>query len=123
MKRMRARLMGQQVPDGNGPFAVLGEFRPIICDARVVVEPAARMRQGQSHRRHAFGQRKDDNHCVLLPWIARRCIARAGPKIDDLLTIMIDAAHTAKLATLCKVRLEGGFHGHEVRMDSAVHRG
>jgi hypothetical protein len=48
-------------------LAVLGELGPVRADAFFVVEPAARVGDGQRHRGQALGGRVDDDHRVPPP--------------------------------------------------------
>ena len=46
-------------------FPVLGKLRPVSADALLVVEPASRMSDGESHRRQALGCRVHQDHGVV----------------------------------------------------------
>jgi hypothetical protein len=48
VKGKQCGVVGQELPDGDHFFAVLGELRPVSAHAFIVIEPAARMRERKS---------------------------------------------------------------------------
>src|SRR6185369_4100364 len=59
IEREQRSLVGQKLPDCDFFFTVLAKLRPIRANAFIVVEPASRMREGESHRRETFSCRVD----------------------------------------------------------------
>ncbi len=74
-----ARLVGQELPDGDHLLALLGELRPVRAHALVVIEPAARVSQCERHRRKPLGGRVGEDHRVLFPRLAGGLVADPTP--------------------------------------------
>jgi hypothetical protein len=91
--------VSQELADGDLFLALLRELRPVPADRRFVVDPAARMGNGQRHRRQALGGRVDEDHGVPLPRLARRLVSDAAPHVDDLFASEVGAACAAQLAS------------------------
>ena len=85
--------------------------------ALFVVEPSARVGDGQRHRGEALRRRVDDDHRVPFPRLARLLVADAAPEIDDLLAVVIDAARAAQLAASGEVLGERVAHRLEAAAD------
>ena len=100
VEREQARLVGQELADGDSLLAVLRELRPVRADPFFVVEPSARVRDGERHRGQALGGRVDDHHRVLLPGLAGPLVPNAAPQVDDLLAAVKGTAGSAQLASL-----------------------
>ena len=60
-------------------FALLRELRPVRAHPLFVVEPAARVGDGERHRGQALGRRVDDDHGVSLPRLARLACSECRP--------------------------------------------
>ena len=86
-------------------------------DALFVVQPSARVGDGERHRRQPLGGRVDDDHRVPLPGLARHLVANPAPEIDDLLAAVIDAAGATQLVAAREVLLERVAHGLEAGTD------
>ena len=114
------RLVAEELAHGDRALAVLGELGPVLGDRRVVVEPAARVRDRERHRREALGGRDDDDHRVLVPRRVAVGCAAATPQVDDLLAAPIRGDGGADLAALGEVALELGAHLLEARSDPAA---
>ena len=111
------RLVPEQLAHGDRVLAVLRELGPVARDRRVVVEPAARVRDRQRHRREALGAGHDDDHRVLVPRRVAVGRAAAAPQIDDLLAAPVGRDGGADLAALGEVALELDAHFFEARRD------
>ena len=100
------RLVTEELAHSDGALAVLGELRPVLGDRCLVIDPAARVRDGDRHRRETLGGRVDDDQGVLVP----RCVpaqrAAAIPQIDHLPATPIRGDGSADLAPLREVALE-----------------
>ena len=111
------RFVTEELAHGDRALAVLGELGPVLGDRRVVVDPAARVRDGNRHRRQTLGRRVDDDHRVLVP----RCVAggraAATPQVDHLLATPVRSDGGADLAALDEVAIELGTHLLEARSD------
>ena len=114
-------LVCQELADGDALFALLRELRPVRAHAFFVVEPAARVGDGERHRGQALGGRVDDHHRVLLPRLARLLVADTAPEIDDLLAAVIRAARAAQLVASREVVGKRLAHRLEPRTDLSVH--
>jgi hypothetical protein len=101
-----ARLMTQQLAHGDLVLAVLGELGPVGRDPLVVVQPAARVGDGQRHRRKTLGRGMDYHHRVALPRLVRLLVADAAPEIDDLLAEVVRRARAAQFSAAGEVLLE-----------------
>ena len=84
--------------------------------AFLVVEPPARVRDGQRHRGQALGGRVDDHHGVLLPRLASLLVPDAAPQVDDFLAGTIGAAGAAQFAPPSEVLGEGLAHASKPRL-------
>ena len=85
------------MPDQNALFAVLGEFRPVVCDRRFKVDQAPVGEDMYARGAYALGDRVHDAQRVFAPRFAARGIHMAAPEIDDFLTLMIDRHGAAEL--------------------------
>ena len=81
------RLVGEQLANGDLLFALLRELGPVRGDPLFVVEPAARVGDGQGHRGQALGGRVDEHHRVPLPRLAGQLVPDPAPEVDDLLAV------------------------------------
>ena len=117
VEREQRRPGGPGVANGDALLALLRELRPVRAHPLVVVEPAARMGEGQRHRGQALGGRVDEDHGVLLPRLARLLVADAAPEIDDLLAPVVRAAGAAQLAASREVLRKGVAHAFEAGTD------
>ena len=97
VEREQPRLVGEQLANGDLLFAVLRELGPVRGDPLFVVEPAARVGDGQGHRGQALGGRVDEHHRVPLPRLARLLVPDPAPEVDDLLAVVVGAAGAAQL--------------------------
>ena len=70
-----------------------------VADPLFVIEPAARVGEGERHGGQTLGGRVDDHHGVLLPRLAGLLVPNAAPQVDDLLAAMIGAAGAAQLTS------------------------
>ena len=95
----QARLVSQELADGDGLFSLLGKLRPVAADALLVVEPAPGMGDRQGHRGQALGSRVDQDHRVLLPGLTGRLVPDTAPQVDDLLTSMVHATSAAQFVS------------------------
>jgi len=111
----QASLVSQQLAHRDGFLAVLGELRPVAGNTLFVIEPAARMRQRQRHRRQALGRRVDENHGVFLPGLAGRLVAHAAPQVDDLPAPVVHATRAAQFVAQGEIVGECIAHGLEAR--------
>ena len=109
--------MGEQLADGDLLFALLRELRPVRGHPLFVIEPAARVGEGERHRGQALGGRVDDHHGVLLPRLAGLLVANAAPEVDDLLAAVIDTAGAAQLSAPGEVLGERLAHRLEATTD------
>ncbi len=91
----KPRLVGEELPDRDLLFALLRELRPVRTDPLFIVDPAARVSDGQGHRGQALAGRVDDHHRVFFPGLARLLVADAAPEIDDLLAKVKRATRSA----------------------------
>ena len=119
------RLVAEELAHGDSCLAILRELGPVSGDRGVVVEPAARLRHRQRHRREAFGAGHDDDHRVFVPGCVALGRAVATPQIDDLFAAPVRRDSGADLAAFGEVALELGAHLFEAGGDqsSAVSRG
>ena len=120
LDRKQPRLVGEQLPDGDPVLPLLRELGPVPGHSLFVVEPAARVGEGERHRGQTLRGRVDDHHGVLLPWLAGLLVADAAPEIDDLLAAMIDTAGAAQLPAPGEVLGECLAHCLEARTDVPV---
>ena len=90
------RLVGEELAHGDLLFALLRELGPVRGDPLFVVEPAARVGDGEGHRGQALGGRVDEHHGVPLPRLARLLVPDTAPQVDDLLAVVIGAAGAAQ---------------------------
>ena len=101
-------------------FALLGELRPVRCDALLVVEPAARVGDRQGHRGQALGCRVDQDHRVLFPRLAGRLVPHTAPQVDDLLAAVVHAASAAQLVAPREILDERIAHGIKAATDMSL---
>jgi hypothetical protein len=113
--------VSEELADGNLFLALLREFRPVRAHPFFVVEPAARVGNGQGHCGQALGSRVDDYHGVLFPGLARLLISNTAPEINHLLTVLIDAAGAAQLSAPSEVLDEGLAHGLKATTDMSLY--
>ena len=111
--REQPGLVRQELADGDLLFALLRELRPVRAHPLFVVEPTARVGDGERHRGQALGGRVDDHHRVLLPRLARLLVSDTAPEVDDLLAAVIGAAGAAQLAASSEVLGKRLAHGLE----------
>ena len=116
----QTRLVSQELAHGDRLLAVLRELGPVRGDPLVVVQPAARVRDGQGHRRQALGGRVDDDHRVPFPGLTRWPVPDAAPEVDDLLAAEIHAAGAAELVSAREVLRESVANGLEAGSDVSV---
>ena len=100
-------------------LAVLRELGPVVRHPFFVVEPAARVRDGQGHRGQALGGRVDDHHRVPLPRLAGLLVSNAAPEVDDLLAALIGTAGAAQLPASSEVLGKRLAHGLEAGADES----
>ena len=120
VEREQPRLVGEQLADGDLLFAVLRELGPVRGDPLFVVEPAARVGEGEGHGGQALRGRVDEHHGVLLPRLARPLVPDAAPEVDDLLAAEIGAAGAAQLTPPREVLDERLAHRLEAAADVPV---
>jgi hypothetical protein len=82
---------------------LLREFGPVRGYAFFVVQPAARVRDGERHRSQAFRGRVDDHHRVLFPSFACFLVPNTAPEINDLLTAVIGTTGPAQFVPPYKI--------------------
>src|SRR5215208_271743 len=99
-------LMGEELAYGDLLFALLRELWPVDGDALFVVQPAARMGDGQGHRGEPLGGRVNDDHRVLFPGLTRRLVSNTAPEVDNFLAAIVGAAGATELPTLREVLFE-----------------
>ena len=89
-----------------GFLAALRELGPVARDRRVVVEPAARVRDRERHRGDALRGRDDERPSCPRSTVRLPRRAAAAPQIDHLLAAPVRDSGRADLATLGEVALE-----------------
>ena len=114
-------LVCQELAHGDALLALLRELRPVRAHAFLVVEPSARVGDGERHRRQPFGRGMDDHHRVLLPGLSRVLVPDAAPEIDGHLAAVIGTARAAQLVAAREVVVEGVAHGLEATTDLPVY--
>ena len=114
-------LVCQELAHGNALLALLRELRPVRADAFLVVEPSARVGDGERHRRQPFGGGMDDHHRVLLPGLSRLLVSAAAPEIDGDLATVKRTARAAQLVASREVVGKRFAHRLEPTTDLAVH--
>ena len=92
-----------------------------VADPLFVVEPAARVGDGQGHRGQALGGRVDEHHRVLLPRLARLLVPDTAPEVDDLLAAVIGAAGAAQFPASSEVVGKRLAHGLEATTDVSLY--
>ena len=102
------------------PLAVLREIGPVLGDPSVVVDPAARVGDGDRHRRQTLGRRVDDDQRVLVPRLVAVGCAAATPEVDHLLATPVRGDGGADLAALDEVAVELLTHFLEARSDATA---
>ena len=117
----KSGLVCQELADGDALFSLLRELRPVRADAFLVVEPSARVGDGERHRSQPFGGGMDDHHRVLLPGLSRVLVSDAAPEIDGYLATVIRTARAAQLVAAREVVGKRVAHGLEPTTDLAVH--
>src|SRR5688572_28885797 len=95
--------MCEKLADGDALFALLCEIRPVRAHALFVVEPSARVRDGERHRSQPFGRRVHDHHRAPFPRVSSLFVADASPNVDGLLSAMVGTAGTTKFGAAGKV--------------------
>src|SRR5688572_24078566 len=93
----------KRLPHGNCFLSILGKFGPVFTNRRVVIEPAARMGQRQSHRREAFGCGVNDNHRVLFPRIPCFLIPHTTPQVNHLFTLVINTTSRTQFVSFGEI--------------------
>jgi hypothetical protein len=93
---IQACLMCQQLPHSDPRLAVLRELGPIGRDPLLVVEPPARMRDRQRHRRQTFRGRVDDDHRVAFPRLARELVADTAQRSTAFSPCNVGATRAAQ---------------------------
>ncbi len=119
VEREQPGLVRQQLAHRDRFLALLRELGPVGADALVVVEPAARVRERQGHRRQPLGGRVHEDHRALLPRGAGRVVADPAPQVHDLFAAMERATRAAELAPAREVLDERVAHPLESRGDGA----
>jgi hypothetical protein len=89
---VQARLVREQLSDGDVLFALLGELGPVRRDLLVVVQKPSRVGERHRHRGDAFGGRVDQDQHVLQPRHASLEISIPTPEIYNLLAPVVDCA-------------------------------
>jgi hypothetical protein len=92
VKSEQAGLVGQELPDGDSLFAVLGELGPVRANQLFVVEPAPRVSECECQCSQSLSGRIDQHHRVFIPGLVRLLISDAAPDIDDFLAAKIGTA-------------------------------
>ena len=115
----QARLVSQELADGDGLFSLLGKLRPVLADALLVVEPAPGMGDRQSHRSQALGCRVDQDHGVLFPRLTGRLVPHTAPQVNDLLASVVHATGAAQFVSPRKILSERVSHGIKARAHMA----
>src|SRR5262249_37185453 len=110
-------LVCQELADGDALFALLPELRPVRTHPFVVVEPTARVGNGERHSGQALGGRMDDHHRVLLPRLARQLVPDTAPEVDDFFAGVIRTTGAAELAASSEVVAECLAHRLEATTD------
>ena len=121
VERKEARLVRQQLADGNALFPLLRELRPVRGHPLFVVEPPSRVGEREGHRGQALGGRVDDHHGVLLPRLARPLVSNTAPQVDDLLAAVVHAAGAAEFVASSEVVVKGLAHGLEPGTDVSLY--
>ena len=98
--------MREELPDGDGLLAVLGELWPVARDRCIEIDKPARVSEGNRHRGHALRGGVDEDERVLAPRLGQARIAAPAPEVDDLLAPVVDGTRRADLAPLREVPLE-----------------
>lgn len=98
----------EQLPHRDRRLAVL-----ILGNRRVIVQPAARIGDGQRQCGQAFRSRHKDDRRVLVPGGLDIGIASTAPKVDDLLAAPICGHRSADLAAFCEIARERGANALE----------
>ena len=111
IKREESCLVCEKLADGNSLLSLLSELRPVRTHAFLVVEPAARVGDGERHRGQTFGGRVDDHHRVPLPGLARLLVSDTAPEVDDFLAVVIGTAGAAKFSPSSEVFFKRFAHG------------
>jgi len=113
-------LVPEELAHGDLGFAVLRELGPVTRHRRIVIEPAARVRQGQRHRREALGAGHDDDHGVFVPGRVALGRAAATPQIHDPFTAPVRRNGGADLAPRDEVVRKLGAHRFEPWRDESI---
>ncbi len=122
VEREQARLVREQLTDGDALLALLRELRPVRAHSFFVIEPASGVRECQGHRRQALGGRMDDHHGAPLPRLAVLLVADTAPDIDDLLAVNVGRAGAAELMPPGEVLGECLPDALEAGADVSLHR-
>ena len=111
-------LVREELADGHLFFSLLRELRPVRGNPLFVVEPAARVGDGQGHRGQALGGRVHEDHRVPLPRLTRLLVANTAPEVDDLLAVNVGAAGAAEFVP--SIEVVGKRSGHRLEATTDV---
>jgi len=117
VEREQACLMCQELADSDSLLAVLRELWPVRAYPLFVVEPSARVGNGERHRGQPLCGRVDQRHRVLLPRLTGPLVTNPAPQVDDFLAALKGTAGSAQLASAIKVLDERLAHSLKAEAD------
>ncbi len=121
IKGEQARLVREELADGDPLLAVLRKLGPVPGDSFFVVEPAAGVGDRERHRGEALRGGVDEHHRVPLPRLARLLVPGTAPEVDDLLAVVIDTAGATNFTPSGKVLSERLAHCLEAATDVSLY--
>jgi hypothetical protein len=114
--------MREELADGDLLLALLRKLGPVSGHPFFVVEPAARVRDGEGHGREALRGGVDEHHGASLPRVARLFVAGTAPEVNDLPAVVIGAAGAPQLTPSSKVRGKRLAHRLKAVTDVSLYR-
>ncbi|MNE29056.1 hypothetical protein D3C80_1225240 [compost metagenome] len=116
----QARLMAQQLAQGDGLLAGCGELRPITRYGRVQLQLALGDQLQDRHCRECLGAGKQIGDGVAVPGTAGVLVCSTGPQVQHGLPTDLHAQRSTALLPIIEQRGEGFAHGFELELVMAL---